>query len=37
VDEILQCVHARGLASLTQAQRQVLQKAAIRYRLRTPK
>ena len=37
VDEILQCVHARGLDSLTQAQRKVLQKAAIRYRLRTPK
>ena len=37
VDEILQCVHDRGLASLTQAQRKVLQKAASRYRLRTTK
>jgi len=37
VDDVLQCVHDRGLASLTQAQRKVLQEAAVRYRSRSPK
>ena len=37
LDDVLQCVHDRGLASLTQAQRQVLQEAAKRYRSRSPK
>ena len=37
VDEVLQCVYDRGLASLTTAQRKVLQEAAKRYRSRIPK
>ena len=37
LDDVLQCVHDRGLASLTQSQRQVLQEAAKRYRSRSPK
>ena len=37
VDAILQCVHDQGLASLTRAQHKILQRAARRYRSRTPK
>ena len=37
LDDVLQCVHDRGLASLTRAQRKVLQEAAKRYRSRSPK
>ena len=37
LDEVLQCVYNRGLASLTSAQREVLQEAAKRYRSRPPK
>ncbi len=37
VDAILQCVHDRGIDSLTRAQRKILQRAAQRYRSRPPK
>jgi Zn-dependent protease len=37
IDEILQCVHERGMESLTLSQQQVLQRVAARYRARTPK
>ena len=37
LDEVLQCVYDRGMESLTTAQREVLQEAAKRYRLRQPK
>lgn len=36
IDEILQRVHDRGLASLTRTQQKALQRAARRYRSRTP-
>jgi len=36
VDAILQCVHDRGIDSLTRAQRKILQRAAQRYRSRPP-